>query len=162
MNDASMGVGHDLKLDMVRIDDELLDVDSGIPEGFLSFMARAMKASHEARLVVRDTHAATAPAGHRFNHHRITDFLRDLHRFLFVFDYSVAARSNRHAGFARIAPRRVLVPHRVHCLGWRPDEFDLAAIAHFGEVRVLRQKTVTGMNRIDIADLGRAHDAIDF
>ena len=44
----------------------------------------------------------------------------------------------------------------------RTDEFDLAAFADFGEVRVLGQKSVAGMNRIDIAHLGRAHDAVDF
>src|SRR5207302_8370349 len=39
---------------------------------------------------------------------------------------------------------------------------DIAAFTDFCEVRVLGEKTVTGMYRIDIANLGCAHDSIDF
>ena len=45
--------------------------------------------------------------------------------------------------------------------GGRADELDLAALADFREVRVLGEKSVAGMNRIHVADLRRAHDAID-
>ena len=68
---------------------------------------------------------------------------------------------DRHTGFARRRARRILVAHRVHRAGRRPDELDIAALADFGEVRVLGQKSVAGMNRIDVADFGRADDAID-
>src|SRR5207247_10128031 len=44
----------------------------------------------------------------------------------------------------------------------RPDEMNITALTDFGEVRVLRQKSVTRMNRIDIAYFSGAHDAIDF
>src|SRR5216117_2500354 len=37
----------------------------------------------------------------------------------------------------------------------------LAENAHFAEVCIFGEKTVTGMDGIDIAHLGRAHDAID-
>jgi len=39
---------------------------------------------------------------------------------------------------------------------------NVTALAYFGEVRVLGQKSVTRMNRVDIAHLGRAHDPINF
>src|SRR5205823_876066 len=45
---------------------------------------------------------------------------------------------------------------------WRADELDVAALADFSEVRVLGQKSVTGMNSIDIAHFRRTHNAIDF
>ena len=41
-------------------------------------------------------------------------------------------------------------------------KLNITALAYFGEVRVLGQKSVTGVNRIDIAHFGGAHDAIDF
>ena len=59
-------------------------------------------------------------------------------------------------------PRQIFIAHRPHRAGRRPDEIDIAALAYFGEVRVLGQKSVTGMNRVDIAHFGGAHDAIDF
>src|ERR1700682_6494291 len=107
---------------MMRIDDEFLYVTLGIPKSFLVFITRAVKTGHETGLVVRDSHAAATAASHRFDHYGITDFLGDLHGILFVFDYSVAARSDRHACLARIATRRVLVTHRVHCARRRTDE----------------------------------------
>ena len=92
----------------------------------------------------------------------IADFLRDLERFLFRLDDAVAPGRDRHAGFARAGARGIFVAHRVHRARRRPDELDIAALADFGEVRVLGEKSVAGMNRIDVADFGRAHDAIDF
>ena len=43
VNDAAATVGNDLKFDVVRIEDELLDVNPLIPECFLGLVARAMK-----------------------------------------------------------------------------------------------------------------------
>ena len=43
----------------------------------------------------------------------------------------------------------------------RADELDFAAFADFGEVRVLGQESVAGMDRIHVAHFSRAHDAID-
>ncbi len=57
--------------------------------------------------------------------------------------------------------RGVLVAHGADGRRRRPDELDVAARADLGEMRVLGQKTVAGMNRIDIADLRRADDPID-
>ncbi len=45
--------------------------------------------------------------------------------------------------------------------GFGTDELDVAALADLGEMGVLGQKAVAGMDRIDIADFGRADDAID-
>src|SRR5690349_24020391 len=43
----------------------------------------------------------------------------------------------------------------------RADELDVAAFADFYEMRVLRQKSVAWMNRVNVAYFGRAHDPID-
>ena len=43
----------------------------------------------------------------------------------------------------------------------RADELDLAAPADLGEVRVLGEEAVAGVNRLDVADLGRADDLVD-
>ncbi len=45
--------------------------------------------------------------------------------------------------------------------GRRPDELDVAARADLREVRVFAQEAVAGMNRIRIADLRGADDAVD-
>ena len=40
----------------------------------------------------------------------------------------------------------------------RADELDVAGLADFGEVRVLREQSVAGMNGVDVGDLGGADD----
>ena len=42
-----------------------------------------------------------------------------------------------------------------------PDEPDVATLADFSEMRVLRQEAIPRMNRVDIGDLRGADDAID-
>jgi len=81
---------------------------------------------------------------------------------VFFRNYAVASGRDGHTGFARKLARQIFVAHRAHRTGWRPDEMNVTALAYFGEMRVLGQKPVTGMNRVDIAHLGGAHDAIDF
>ena len=57
--------------------------------------------------------------------------------------------------------RRVLVAQQCHRLVRWADELDLAAAADLGEMGVLGQKAVARMDRLDVADLGRADDAVD-
>ena len=56
-------VGHDLKLDVVRVHDQLLDINVGVAERFLRFHPRAVKSLHETHFVMRRAHPATAAAG---------------------------------------------------------------------------------------------------
>ena len=47
VDDVAVLIGHDLKLDVMRVDDQLLDINLGVPESFLRFRSRAVKALHE-------------------------------------------------------------------------------------------------------------------
>ena len=162
MNNSTMTIGDDLKLNVMRIHNQLLDIDVRISERFLRFHSRRVITIHQTRFVVRGAHPTTATARNGFDHHRVTNFLRDLRRFLVVGDNAIASGCHRDAGFASARARHVFVAHFLNHVRRRPNEFDFATLDHFGKVRVLGQKTVTRMDRIDVADLGRAHDALDF
>ena len=132
-----------------------------MPNAFSASVSRGVKHRQQAGFVVRSAHAAAAAAGDGLDHDREADLLRDLERFLLGLDDAVAAGRDRNARFARRGARGVLVAHRVHRARRRTDELDLAALADFREVGVLREKSVAGMNRVHVADFGRAHDAVD-
>src|SRR5919201_213652 len=162
MYDAPVSIGHYLELDVVRVDDEFLDVDVAISERLFGLQSCAVKGGDETWLVMRGAHAAPAATRHGFDHHRVSDFFRDLSRLFFVIHHPITSRCDWNPGFARGHPGGVLVAHQTHRVRRRTDKLYVAAFAYFGEVRVLGEKPVAGMNGIDIADFRRAHDPVDF
>ena len=71
------------------------------------------------------------------------------------------ARQDRHTGLDHGFARRDLAAHEQHHLRGGTDEADAAALAHLGEARVLRQKTVARMDGVGARDLGGADDGGD-
>ena len=82
-------------------------------------------------------------------------------RVLLVLHHPFRAGRRRHAGLLgqRAADRLVL--QRVHRPRARADEPDVAALAHVGEMGVLRQEPVAGVDGIHVGDLRGADDAVD-
>src|SRR5919197_1521439 len=126
MYDAPVSIGHYLELDVVRVDDEFLDVDVAISERLFSLESCAVKGGDETWLVMRGAHAAPAATRHGFDHHRVSDFFRDLCRLFFVLDHSVTSRCDWNARFPRSDASGVLVPHQTHRVRRRADEFNLS------------------------------------
>src|SRR5262245_43305832 len=162
MNDVAMAIGHDLKLNVPRIYDELLQIHLIVSKCFLRLMTRAVESGFKAWLIMRSAHPAAAATAGCFDHYRVPELLCDFHRLILCLNDSIAAGRYRHAGFARSSTSSVLVAHGLHRTGRRPDELDVAAFADLHEMRILGEKPIAGMNRINITDLGRAHDSINF
>src|SRR5207248_6533926 len=160
MDDVAMTIGHDLKFNVARVEDELFQIHLIVSKRFLSLMTRAVESGCKAWLIVRSAHPATAAAAGRFDHYRVAELFCDSHRLILCLNDSIAAGGYRHAGFPRSRTSSVLVTHRLHRTRGRADELDVAAFADCHEMRVLSEKSVAGMNRVNVADLGCAHDGI--
>src|SRR5215475_6003252 len=158
MDDVAMAIGHDLKFNVPRIYNELFQVHLIVAKCFLRLMTRAVESGFKAWLIMRSAHPAAAATTSRLDHHRIAKFPCDFHRFILCLNDSIAARCYRHAGFARSSTSSVLVAHGLHRAGRGPDELDVAALTDLHEMRVLSEKSIAGMNRVNIADLSRTHD----
>src|SRR4029453_15834525 len=137
MDDVTMAIGHDLKFNVARVEDELFQIHLIVSKCFLRLMTRAMESGFKAGLIMRSAHAAAATAGSRLDHHRVPKFFRDLYRLVLCLDDSIAAGGYRYAGFARSGTSSVLVAHRLHRTRGRADELDIAAFANFHEMRIL-------------------------
>src|SRR5262245_15507601 len=161
MDDVAMAIGHDLKFNVARIEDELFQIHLIVSKCFLRLMARAVESGFKAWLIMRSAHPAAAAAAGRLDHHRVAKLLCDFHRLILCLNDSIAAGRYRHAGFACSSTSSVLVAHRLNRTRGGADELDVAAFADFHEMRVLSEESVAGVNRVNVADLGRAHDPID-
>ena len=110
---------------------------------------------------MRHAHPASAAAGHGLDHHRITDVFGDGQGVLFLFHDAVRTGRGGHAGLFGQRPADRLVGQRLHRARTGADETDVATLANLGEMRVLRKKTVAGMNRVHVRDFRRADDAVN-
>src|SRR6266513_1498604 len=151
MDDAAMAIGHDLKFNVARVDDELFQIHLIVSKCFLRLMTRAMESGFKTWLIMRSAHPAAAAAGGRLNHHRVTKLLCDYHHLILCLNAFIATGRYRHAGFACSRTSSILVAHRLHrTRGWA-DKLDVASFADFHIMPVLSGESIAWMNRINIA-----------
>jgi hypothetical protein len=155
-----MGVADDLHLDMPGVLDIFLDVHAGFAEGPLRLGTGGEIVLAQADVVAGDAHPLAAAAGDSLDQHGIADLLRQFQRVL----------SSRRCPRCRASPARR--PSSSSCARrpCRPcggsarggaDELDVAALADFGEVRVLGEEAVAGMDGVHIGHLRGADDVRD-
>jgi len=89
VNDVPACVAEDLKLDVVWVLDELLDVNGRVTESLFCLGTGGVITLHQGNIIVRDAHAATTAAGNGLDHNRVTNFLGDNESVLFVFNDTV-------------------------------------------------------------------------
>ena len=157
-----MGVGHDLKFDVVRVFDEFFDIDRAVAKSFFGFHAGSVKTLDEAHFVVGHAHSTSAATGDGFDHDWETDAAHDFAGVFLGLDDAIAPWGNGHTGLDGVGAGTIFVSHGPDGGGFGADEFNVTALADFGEVRIFGQKTVAGMDGIDIGNLGGTDDAIDF
>src|SRR4030095_13215325 len=103
---------------------------------------------------MRPTHTSATPTGNRFNHDGVSKPLGGRECGLLVFNESIRPRRHWHTGFSRESAANGLVFQGSHRSRSGADEPDIAAFAYFGEVGILRQKTVSGVDCVDVSDFG--------
>ena len=151
-----MLVGQHLEFNVARVLDVLLHVEIAVAECARRFGLRGAIKSGEIVFVADDAHAAPAASGGGFNDDREADLPRPLHCLFGGGDYAIGAGENGHAMLLHGGARFFFFAHQADDIGSRPDELDVAGIAHFGEVRVFGKQAVAGMDGIDVGDFGGA------
>jgi len=161
MNQVAPAVAQDLKLDVVGVFDEFLDVNARIAKGLFRLAAGGMVALDQRHVVMGRAHAFAATTGDRLDHDRVANSFGDGQGVLLVLHGAFGTGRSRHAGLASEGPAGGFVLQGVHGSGTWPNEANIAAFAYVGEMGVLREKTVAGMDGINIGDLGGADDPVN-
>ncbi len=105
-----------------------------------------------------DAHAASTAACRGFHDQGKSHAARPLQRFVRGGDDAIRARQNGHAFLLHSGARLFLLAHQPCDLRRRADELDTAVAADFGEVGILAQQSVTGMDGLNIGDFSSADD----
>ena len=132
--------------------DRLLEVDRVVAERRLGLALRARERRLQLVLAVDEAHAAPAAARRRLQHHRVADArrrrLRRGRRGEPAAALAVVAGDDRHARGLHQRARRRLAAHRADRRGRRPDERRARGRARLGEVGVLGQEAVAGVDGV--------------
>ncbi len=157
-HDVAVLVGQDLELDVAGALDELLHVEVAVGEGVEGFGGGGLEHSGELVLAADDAHAATAAAGYGFEDDRVAYGLRPLEGFAFGGHDAVGAGEDGDFGLLHGLAGGGFFAHHARDFGRGADEFDVGGAAYFGEVGILAQQAVAGVDGVGTGDLGCGDD----
>ena len=115
------------------------------------------------QLLVRadDAHAASAAAGRGFEDDRDSRSGGNVLRFFRGGEDAVRAGKDRHPAFFIAWRAFSFSPIRRDDFRGRADELDVGGAADFGEVGVLAEEAVAGMDGVDVGDFSGGDDGGD-
>ena len=138
--------------------EEALGVDVRIAEGLLGFAAGGLIGGKQFFLAAHDAHAAAAASSYGFEDQGIADAGGFLAQLFFALDDALASGNGGEAGGFHFAAGAVFFAHHFDHFGGGANEGDLGSFADFGEIGVLREETVAGVNGVNIGDFRGADD----
>jgi len=162
VNGIAVGIGQHLKFDVARILQKLFHVHHGIVECSLRLAARHGHGIEQRGFGVHHAHAASTATAGSLDDHGIADSARDLDDLGRIFRQRAIHAG--HAGHASLFHGEFggdLVTHHADGFGTRSDEHEAALFHALGEIGILRQEAITGMDGLRIGDLRRADDGRD-
>src|SRR6185369_13996802 len=154
VNTLAILVRKHLYLDVPRLLDITLNVNTAVVERCRGFGRRRLERFPELFLRTHDAHTASTTAGRSLDDHGITNLARNLAAFFFRRNAAGAARHDRQARFVHRTARFDLVAHQTNDVRRWSNKLDVARFADLSEVRRLGQESVARMNRVDVEDLG--------
>ena len=160
VHDVPVGVGEDLHLDVPRVDHGALEEHRRVAERGLRLPHRGECGLPQLARFVDAAHPAPAAAGDGLDEQREPDAVRGRDELV---DLGRRRRrpEHRQPGLPRGGDGASLVAGQVQHLWRRPHEDDPGIGAGLGEVRVLRQEPVSGVDRIRAGPPRRADHLVD-
>src|SRR5687767_2089022 len=99
MDDVSVAICQDLKLNVMRLLDILLDKETAVAKGRQRFSRGRFHVAPEFRIAPHHTKSSAPASRARFNHHRIADAPAKGQGIFHADDIAIGSRHDRHAYF---------------------------------------------------------------
>ena len=145
---GEVAVAEDLDLDVAWLLEVALEIDRVLSEGGARPVGAGAKRLEQLALVSGHLHADPSAAGRRLDQQRIADRRGRCLRGDRLAHVPLRARHDRHARSAHHGPRLRFVLDRAHRGRRRPDEDDAVPGAGLGELRLLGEEAVAGVDRL--------------
>ncbi len=161
MDELALGVAQDLDLHMPRPAHQLLQIDLVVAKGRQGLALGDVHGRAQVGLGGYHAHAAPAAAPTGLEHQGIANGRR---QGLGPLQVPGQGARRRHHGYPRLCrqlPRRDLVTQKPHDLGPGADEGDARGGAGLGEIGILGEKAITGVDGIDLVLAGDTDDVGD-
>jgi hypothetical protein len=158
---VAVGVGQDLHLDVLGPLDVLLQEDLAAPEGGGGLALGLHQELAQLELVLADAHPAPAAAERGLEDDRVADALGLAAAVLASGRRLVGAGNHGQSSRLGLLAGGGLVAHQLQQLRGRTDEHDARFLAGSGELGVLGQEAVAGVDGVGAVALGDADDARD-
>ena len=161
MDDVAMLVPENLHLDVLGARDVFFEEHGGVAESAVGLSLRLVKEVGEIGGLVDDAHAATAAAEGRLDDEGKADDLGDTQGLGAVGNGFLGAGENGDVDTLGERAGGGLVTHHVEQLGTRTDKDNAGLFTGAGEIGILGEEPVAGVNRVDALGLGDANHALD-
>ena len=158
----ALTVRQHLDFHVARVGEEFFQIHHRVAERGTGFGAGQLGRLDQVFFVVHHAHAATTAAASGFDDHRIADFTADGQGGFFVFwQRAVGARYGRYACFLHGGNSGHFVAHQADSVGFRADKGEAGLLDALGEVGVLGEEAVAGVNGGGAGHFGRSDDRRD-
>ena len=159
---VALAIGEHLDFHVTRIAEELLHVDHGVAKGGAGFGLGQLDRLDQLGLVLDHAHAATTTATGGLDDHRIADFAADAQALgLVIRQGAVGARHGGDTGLLHGVLGGHLVAHQANHVGGGADEGESGLLHLLGEVGVLGEKAVAGVDGGGAGDFRGTDDGRD-
>ena len=144
---VAVAVGHDLHLNVLRVNHGALDVDIRVTESSLRLTRRLSCKLLYILDLLNEAHAAAATTGNCLHKHRELEILGILSQLLRV-RRRLRVLQRRQASTLSSVDSGRLITSQIKGLSGRANELDALLFTAAGKVRTLRQEPVAGVHSI--------------